>query len=763
MSETTFNLRNYAVKVLLHEIAAGRIGLPEMQRPFVWEDAKIRDLFDSMYRGYPVGYLLLWDDGESENPRVIGTNDKDDEHPRLLVIDGQQRLSSLYAVMRAKAVVDKNYEKREVFIAFNPQTEEFAVRDKDIEENKAYMNDVSYVWNDNVNIFGTVDEYTEELSERRLKNGDGPIDEHLLKKIQDSVIKLKGLENYNFVTLVLNPDVPYEDICNTFTRINQNGVQLKEEDFILTSLSKYLPGARKSFDNFCRNVSQSDNCIISPTPAQLLTVSLCLAFGEVNLENVNRLFATNSEVDLEGKTVESRRQNSMLASLDDIQKSEVLNRNKWSLFLSSIRDAGFASPGRSNGTKDWLPLLYTIFLEAYREGIDPTTIRSGVGRLAYEAEILSAIAPQQAQRRFYSSLTFIARIKSNIRHELSGILRGRSRIWDWNLNKEFWSQALPSYLERASDPGCWNVFTAALRLLRAPAMFAEGELGDLLDAGTLEKHNLKPFLPSKKGRRRLSEVTDIAIGSIDPQAAVNFVHLPSEFRNFFPQNLPELRSSFTGIELSEMHLSNALPLNWETMNYDEFRANRSKLMASTIRDGHAVLLNAAANNSLDLSTIIANGESEIVEFKSTLRMDLSSGSPQRNIREAVLHTVAAFLNTDGGTLIVGLDDAGNPVIDQDGAKVGIEADQFESRDAIMLNFWNLVQDRINRTVSSYISCEFANYKGGLLLVVTCKPSRDLVFVKGRQGQALRCFHRAGPSTRELPPEKIQDYVDSRGI
>ena len=128
MPQTMFKSTTMSISLLIDEIDRGRIGMPEMQRPFVWTDYQVRDLFDSIYNGYPVGYLLLWDDGASANTRVIGVDQKADERPRYLIIDGQQRLTSLYSAMRGKPVVDHNYKEREITISFDPIEERFAVK-----------------------------------------------------------------------------------------------------------------------------------------------------------------------------------------------------------------------------------------------------------------------------------------------------------------------------------------------------------------------------------------------------------------------------------------------------------------------------------------------------------------------------------------------------------------------------------------------------------------------------------------------------------
>ena len=123
MSElkTCFKRVDYDLSGLLHYIDIGDIGLPDIQRPFVWSNAKVRDLFDSMYRGFPVGYLLFWENAQSSGAKTIGTGAKQHSVPSRLIVDGQQRLTSLYAVFRGSKVLDDNYAEREIEIAFRPR------------------------------------------------------------------------------------------------------------------------------------------------------------------------------------------------------------------------------------------------------------------------------------------------------------------------------------------------------------------------------------------------------------------------------------------------------------------------------------------------------------------------------------------------------------------------------------------------------------------------------------------------------------------
>ena len=166
MSETVFKQVNYDLNSLVNYIELGEIGLPDIQRPFIWKNAKVRDLFDSMYKGYPVGYLLFWQNGLSEDARVIGTDTKQ-KPARLLIVDGQQRLTSLYAVLKRIKVIRENYDNELIKIAFNPLLEKFEVTDVAIERDKSYIPDISILWSKDTDLFEVVENYLSDLKASR--------------------------------------------------------------------------------------------------------------------------------------------------------------------------------------------------------------------------------------------------------------------------------------------------------------------------------------------------------------------------------------------------------------------------------------------------------------------------------------------------------------------------------------------------------------------------------------------------------------------
>jgi uncharacterized protein with ParB-like and HNH nuclease domain len=167
MSNTLFAKVDYALGSLIDAIYNGQIGLPDIQRPFVWRNVKVRELFDSMYRGYPVGYLLFWETGVIAGTKKIGTNEKQ-LAPNRVIVDGQQRLTSLYAVIKGIAVVRENYASEKIEIAFNPLEDRFEVPDAAIRRNKAFIPNISAIWDTKTNLIQFAVGYIAGL-----QNGDG--------------------------------------------------------------------------------------------------------------------------------------------------------------------------------------------------------------------------------------------------------------------------------------------------------------------------------------------------------------------------------------------------------------------------------------------------------------------------------------------------------------------------------------------------------------------------------------------------------------
>ena len=286
MKATLFTEVGYSLNLLMEYIEMGEIGLPEIQRPFIWKATKVRDLFDSMYKGFPVGYLLFWSNGYGGNHRQIGTESKQ-KAPRLLIVDGQQRLTSLYAVLKNRPVLRSDYTEQNIQIAFRPSDSKFEVADAAILRDPEYIPNISELWSTEISRNRYVKEFIKRLRDSREINED---EEDFLI---ESIDRLYDLHNYPFTALELSSSVNEEHVADVFVRINSQGITLNQADFILTLMSVFWDSGRKELEKFCYNARKPStseaspyNHFITPDPDQLLRVSVGLGFRRARLKYV---------------------------------------------------------------------------------------------------------------------------------------------------------------------------------------------------------------------------------------------------------------------------------------------------------------------------------------------------------------------------------------------------------------------------------------------------------------------------------------------
>ena len=249
MSDLLFKKVDYTVGKLLEDIAIGEIGLPDIQRPFVWDTTRVRDLFDSMYRGYPVGTLLFWENGYSGEHRTIGVDGKQ-KVPDLLIVDGQQRLTALYAVMKGVPIVDQNFQQRRLRIAFNPLKETFEVTNTASERDPTCIPDISVLWRPDFDQYAFVSAFLERLNERH------PLASEERRRIPQAIQRLVNLINYPMTALEISVHATEVQVSEIFVRINSRGRTLNQADFILTLMSVFWDEGRKQLEDFCREAKQ---------------------------------------------------------------------------------------------------------------------------------------------------------------------------------------------------------------------------------------------------------------------------------------------------------------------------------------------------------------------------------------------------------------------------------------------------------------------------------------------------------------------------
>jgi hypothetical protein len=289
----------------------------------------------------------------------------------------------------------------------------------------------------------------------------------------------------------------------------------------------------------------------------------------------------------------------------------------------------------------------------------------------------------------------------------------------------------------------------------ARALFSKKRTVDALDPAihsiksTVERHHLFPknYLAGLgfSGTRETNQLANFALLEWNDNIAIADSP-PSEYQ-------PKYWSRLQPMDQAKQTYWHALPAGWESMEYQTFLTERRKLIAQVVRDGYAHLTHgetmAAEEDTFEAR--IGRGESTQTEFKATVRVNLHTGQVDQKMEHAVLKTIAAFLNSKGGTLFIGVND--------EGEAVGLEADKFPSEDKMALHLDNLVKDRLGGSVFACVKPSFVDVQGKRVLVIECGASVKPVFLKNGAGEEF--FIRAGASSPALPQSHAHEYIQQR--
>ena len=304
-----------------------------------------------MFKGFPVGYLLFWETGVEPGARQIGGGTKD-AVARLLVVDGQQRLTSLYAVMTGRPVMKEDYSMSRIRVAFRPSDAAFTVTDAAVERDPEFIPDVSVLWESEGGRRKVVRSYLKGIADKRGGLGQDEGD-----RLEDAIDRLYDLRNYPFRVVELSPEIDEEQIAEVFVRINSEGVTLNQADFILTLMSVFWDKGRQQLEDFsrgCKTPSLSGaspfNWYIQPSPAQLLRVSVAVAFRRAVLRLAYSLLRGK---DLETGLIDPDRRTAQFALLQSAQE-RVLDLTNWHEYLLCLERAGLRgskmiTPDRQHG------------------------------------------------------------------------------------------------------------------------------------------------------------------------------------------------------------------------------------------------------------------------------------------------------------------------------------------------------------------------------------------------------------------------------
>jgi hypothetical protein len=576
-----FSDHPFTVNDLLTYIEIGDLGLPDIQRPFVWNTTKVRQLFDSMFRGYPVGCLLFWGTSESTGggARIIGTQPRQ-KSPKLLIVDGQQRLTSLFAVFRGKSVLDEDFKEVRIEISFRPRDGQFEVANAATRRDPEFIANISDLWAGPDGRAGHA--YISGFLAKLKTTRDLPADDEAA--IAHNLERLINLLDYRFMALEILPTMEEELVAEIFVRINSQGEKLSTADFILTLLSVFWDEGRAQLETFSRTsrlpVVQGErspfNHLIFPEPDQLLRVSVAVGFHRARLKAMYQILRGK---DLESDQFSDERRKDQFAKLKAAQ-AQVLDLKHWHPFINSIVATGYRTRELIS-SKNALIDAYALYLIGKLQcGVDQHPLERIVGRWFFATALTSRYSGQ-SETTFEADLALVRDA-----HAPDGFIDSLEGALSHMLTSDFWTIRLPDELDIATNQSpAVSAYVAAQNLLGAPVLFSHKRISEALDPavrGTKKALELHHLFPREWLRQNVSEDTKII------NQAANFALLE------WPDNIaiggkqppadyvPRLRERFSDDAWTRMIRLHALPEGWESLDYDEFLRQRRGLMAGVI-------------------------------------------------------------------------------------------------------------------------------------------------------------------------------------
>lgn len=537
-----------------------------------------------MLKGYPIGYCILWEapDDQEEKKSSIGLNQKSYVRPKELVIDGQQRLTALVSAMYGIEVKDQTFNSRFIRIAYDPLEREFHTWDAAIARDTRYIPDVSKVFEaKRKNCISTFRrEYIKRLNKSNEKRGEEPLCDVEKESIEDGINELLNLETtYVIPILSISSKADEEQMSQIFIRVNSGGTKLTEDDFIMTLLSVYEPETRQRIEDWCEashkpGVSTSYNALLVVKPSHVIRATVGLGFGRGRLRYA-RLILNGRNLETKETSVAQREENfaNFKAALD-----KVLNLNDWHAFINALGEAGYVNPGMVS-SENAIPLTYAITLIAkYRFGIKGEELQR-VARRWFFMAILTQLYTGNFESVFEQELNAIKDLD-----DADEFCAWIDAEIDARLTDDFFGVTLPNEYNknRASGPS-WNGFLAAQVILGSRVMFGTGTVAQLLspvssgNKKSYDKHHIFPDNYLRGG-----------VYNNIRNCRANFVALKYqkniEIRDDAPYvYVTKLRREHGEEEYRITCAENALPYDFENMDYEEFLKERRLLMAQMVK------------------------------------------------------------------------------------------------------------------------------------------------------------------------------------
>lgn len=593
-----YDINKYSVASILNLVKMGGIAIPEIQRPFVWKPRQIRDLIDSLYKGYPVGYLITTQNAQ------LKLKDGTLSQGKKVLIDGQQRVTALMAAILGMAVLDEDYRERKIKIAFNPLAKEdenqFEVQDNSHVKSRKWIEDISIVFDESFNMFDYVINYCNdnpEVSNMEMSN--------IIQSLRDVMNKDLGV-------IELSADLDIDIVTEVFIRINSKGTTLSQADFAMSKISadsNYGGNMlRKAIDYFChvakdpsffKVIQKTDSefnaskyapqvswlqhnfdDIYDPSYDDMLRVSFVHMFSRGRLKDLVSLLSGR---DFITKEYTEEIAEASFKKLDEgIQN--FMSQYNFDQFVLAIKNAGFVHRSLIN-SQNALDFAYVVYLKLkLTNEVSKTEIKKFVSKW-YVMSVLTG-------RYSGSPESIMDKDIRNINEK--GVVQYLEEIEASDLSDNFWLVTLPQKLESSLVTApVLSVFRAAHARGADHALFSKGlYVKDMI--GKSDVHHIFP----KAYLRKQGNIDDKIIYN----QIANYAYLDTPMniaisdrapKDYFGQAMDDISQNktvfgetWTTAEFLQNLKENCIPqdiVNWDYNDYQaKFLPQRRQLIAQKL-------------------------------------------------------------------------------------------------------------------------------------------------------------------------------------
>jgi hypothetical protein len=720
---------------LVAMIRDGELRLPEMQRRYVWPATRVRDLMDSLYRAYPSGTILVWETDREMPSRDLAVEQGTSPFKgHKLLLDGQQRLTSLSAILRGTPVLVRG-RKRPIDILFNldhpdgPPVEVLEVEDDtagDDSETEAEEEEPGPNIQERLKLRTFVvaaksiqsdprwvkisDIFAEEKSDAQILKGlvnsfDDPLFDRYSKRLQ----AVRKIRDYPYVMHVLDKELSYEEVAEIFVRVNSLGIKLRGSDLALAQITSRWQDSLKLFEQFQEECEEKWFTLDLGLLVRALVV---FTTGQSRFKTAGTIPVQRLKAGWEEAKNGIRFAVSFLRANAGIEDESLLSSPVFIITIAfyAMHHHYQLTPSEEAELRRW---LYVANARGHYSGSSETT-------LDVDLNIIS---------------------RDGTTSDLLEVLRqqlGRFEIEPSDFKGRGQRSALFS--------------TAYLALKARGAKDWRSRLGlSLTHQGRfhfIEHHHIFPKSLLRKAEYSKSEINEIAnMAFVSGGTNRSIASKPPE--EYLHRILEE-----QGEEALAAH---CLPLDeslWSIDAYPQFLEYRRAALARAIND--FIEKDELSLDVVDLDDLISKGESDEVEFKSSARWDYREGKQNKVMESVIAKTIAGLLNGNGGIVIVGIDDDGNVV--------GLEKDyrtlsKRPDRDGYQQFLVNLVSSCMGKDSCAYLSVSFQPAKGQEICVIRVNRSSRPVYIQ--DAERTRFYVRTGNTTQELGTRESVDYIGSR--